>query len=140
MRVVVWVVSALLAVAFLAVGLGKLVSSGADLEAAASGIPVVLFRIAGVAEVLGAVGLVLPAATRVRPWLTPLAAVCLTATMACAVVANLVVGGGATAVLPLVLGLLSAFVAWARRGPCAVAPRAATGPDVIGGVASSPRS
>lgn len=64
MRVVVWVVSALLAVAFLAVGLGKLVSSGADLEAAASGIPVVLFRIAGVAEVLGAVGLVLPAATR----------------------------------------------------------------------------
>lgn len=126
MRTVVWVVSALLAVAFVMVGLGKLVSSGADLEAAAGGIPVVLFRIAGVAEVLGAIGLVLPAATRVQPWLTPVAAAALTFTMACAVGANLVVGGGATALLPAVLGVLSAFVAWARRGPCAVAPRATT--------------
>lgn len=124
MRLVVWVVSVLLALAFLATGLGKLATSGADLAAAADGIPVLLFRVAGVAEVLGALGLVLPAATRVRPWLTPLAAAALTFTMACAVVANLVVGGGATALLPAVLGVLSAFVAWARRGPYAVAPRA----------------
>ncbi|ROR90255.1 DoxX family protein [Nocardioides aurantiacus] len=128
MKTVVWVVSALLAVAFVMVGTGKLVSSGADLEAAAGGIPVVLFRIAGVAEVLGAIGLVLPAATRIRPWLTPLAAAGLTLTMVCAVIADLVVGGGATALLPAVLGVLSAFVAWARRGPYAVAPRASSVP------------
>ena len=128
MKWIVWVVSALLAVAFVLVGLGKLVSSTADLEAAAGGIPVVLFRIAGVAEVLGALGLVLPAALRVQPWLTPVAAAGLTLTMVCAVVANLVVGGGATALFPLVLGLLAAFVLWARRGPAAVAPRTAPRP------------
>lgn len=131
MKLVVWVVSVLLALAFLAVGLGKLTSSGADLEAAAGGIPVLLFRIAGVAEVLGAIGLVVPAATRVQPWLTPVAAAALTFTMVCAVVANLVVGGGATALLPAVLGVLSAFVAWARRGPYAVAPRAARSPAPV---------
>ena len=85
MKTVVWVVSALLAVAFVMVGLGKLVSSGADLEAAADGIPVLLFRVAGVAEVLGAIGLVVPAATRIQPWLTPVAAAGLTFTMLCAV-------------------------------------------------------
>lgn len=128
MKTVVWVVSALLAVAFVMVGLGKLVSSGADLEAAADGIPVLLFRVAGVAEVLGAIGLVVPAATRIQPWLTPVAAAGLTFTMLCAVVANLSVGGGATALFPLVLGVLSAFVAWARRGPYAVAPRTTSEP------------
>lgn len=124
MKRVVWIVSALLAVAFLLAGLGKLVSSTADLEAAAGGIPVVLFRIAGVAEVLGALGLVLPAALRVQPWLTPLAAAGLTLTMASAVVAHLLVGDGGAAPVPLVLGLVAAFVLWARLGPAAVAPKA----------------
>ena len=129
MKWIVWVVSALLAVAFVMVGLGKLVSSAADLEAAAGGIPVVLFRIAGVAEVLGALGLVLPAALRIQPWLTPLAAAGLVLTMACAVVANLAVGGGVAVLLPLVLALLAGFVLWARLGPAAVAPRTAPRSD-----------
>ena len=66
----------------------------------------------------------------IQPWLTPLAASGLTFTMVCAVVANLVVGGGATALFPAVLGVLSAFVAWARRGAYGVEPRATSGAHV----------
>ena len=43
-------------------------------------------RIIGVLEVLGAVGVVLPAATGVLPWLVPVAAACLALLMASAVV------------------------------------------------------
>ena len=63
MKIAVWIVSGLLAVMFLFTGLFKLFASTADLEASAQGVPVILLRIAGTAEVLGALGLILPAAT-----------------------------------------------------------------------------
>jgi uncharacterized membrane protein YphA (DoxX/SURF4 family) len=128
MKIAVWIVSALAAVAFLLVGLGKLLPSTADLEAASQGIPVILLRIAGTAEVIGAFGLILPAATRVLPILTPIAASGLVITMAGAVTANIIVGEVGTAVTPLVLGAVAAFVAWARSGPQAVEPRVARAP------------
>ena len=62
MKIAVWIVSGLLAVMFLFTGLFKLFASTADLEASARS-PVILLRIAGTAEVLGALGLILPAAT-----------------------------------------------------------------------------
>ena len=43
-------------------------------------------RIIGLLEVLGAVGVVLPAATGVLPWLVPVASACLALLMASAVV------------------------------------------------------
>jgi hypothetical protein len=128
MKKTVWIVSALLALAFLFTGFGKLLSSTADLEASAGGVPIILFRIAGGAEVLGALGLLLPAATRVAPILTPIAASGLVVTMIGAVTTNIIIGEYALAVMPAVLGVFSAFVAWARFGPEAVAPRVVQGP------------
>jgi uncharacterized membrane protein len=128
MKITVWIVSGLLAVAFLFIGLTKLVMSTADLEAAGQGVPVILFRIAGTAEVLGAIALVLPAATRILPVLTPIAASGLVLTMIGAVTTNLIIGEYALAVQPLILGAVAAFVAWARFGPQAVAPRVAREP------------
>ena len=68
-------------------------------------------RVIGLLEIAGAVGLVLPVATGILPWLTPLAAACLAATMAGAAALNL--RWGETRALPLnvVLGVLSALVA-----------------------------
>ena len=128
MKKTVWIVSGLLAVAFLFTGLGKLLASTADLEATAAGVPIILFRIAGGAEVLGALGLILPAATRIAPFLTPLAASGLLVTMIGAVTTNIIIGEYGLAVLPALLGVFSAFVAWARFGPEAVAPPVVRGP------------
>ena len=74
-------------------------------------------RFLGVAEVLGAIGLILPGLLRIRPGMTPLAAAGLVIIMIGATVltlAGVVPGGVALALIPLVVGLLSAFVAYGR--------------------------
>jgi hypothetical protein len=85
-----------------------------------------LLKIAGFAEIIGAIGLIVPAATRVLPILTPIAAIGLVGTMIGATAINIGLGMPGIAVQTGVAGLLSAFVAWARlAGPAQVAPRAA---------------
>ncbi len=123
MKIVVWVGSSLLALAFLFIGGSKLFASTSDLQQAAQGIPVVLLKIAGTAEVLGAIGLVLPAATRILPILTPIAAVGLVVTMIGATITDLIIGEPGTAVVTVILGTLAGLVARARFGPYAVEPR-----------------
>lgn len=123
MKVAVWVLSGLLAVTFLFTGLAKLLASTADLESMAQGVPVLLLRIAGTAEVLGALGLILPAVTRILPLLTPLAAAGLTLTMIGATITNLVIGEYAIAAFTVLLGALAGLVAWARHDRFAIEPR-----------------
>jgi hypothetical protein len=132
MKITVWILSGLLAVAFLFVGLAKLLTSTAELESAAQGVPVILLRIAGTAEVLGALGLILPAVTRVLPILTPFAATGLALVMTGATVTNLIIGEYAIMAQTLVLGVLAGFVAWARFGKHAIAPRAVARPATTG--------
>src|SRR5438067_13293228 len=70
-----WIVQVLLALVFLFAGGVKLV---VPFEELAAGMPIALpewfVRFIGVAEVLGALGLILPGLVRIRPGLTPLAA------------------------------------------------------------------
>ncbi len=66
----------------------------------------------GTAEVAGAVGLIVPAATGILPILTPIAGACLVVLMAGAV--NVHAGRGEAFIPPLVLGLLAAAVAMLR--------------------------
>jgi len=68
----------------------------------------------GVCEVLGALGLMLPWLTRIRPCLTPLAAAGLVIIMIGATVTTLTTGSIATALIPLVVGVLAAFIAYGR--------------------------
>ena len=114
MKLAVWIVSGLLAVAFLFAGLFKLLASTADLEASAQGVPVILLRIAGTAEVLGALGLILPAATHILPILTPLAAAGLALTMVGATITNVIIGEYALMAQTMLMGVLAGWVAWAR--------------------------
>jgi uncharacterized membrane protein YphA (DoxX/SURF4 family) len=115
MKIAVWIVQVLLAALFLFAGVMKLVT---PLEAqAANGAWVTtagsLVYVLGVLEVLGGIGLVIPALTRIKPVLTPIAAVCCCIIMVGATVVT-AMEQGASAVLPAVLALLCAFVAWAR--------------------------
>ena len=77
-------------------------------------LPVALVRFIGVAELAGALGLVLPAVTRIRPSLTPLAASGLATIMALAIPFHLVRGETGAIVFNVVLGALGAVVAWGR--------------------------
>jgi hypothetical protein len=78
-------------------------------------LPGLFVRVLGVAEVLGAIGLILPGFLDIRPSLTPLAAGLLIIMIGATVItlARAVPGGGvAPALIPLAVGLLSAFVAY----------------------------
>jgi uncharacterized membrane protein YphA (DoxX/SURF4 family) len=78
--------------------------------------PGLFLRLIGVAEVLGAIGLILPGLLRIRQGLTPLAAAGLVIIMIGATTLALTPGGIAPALIPFTVGLLSAFVAYGRRG------------------------
>ena len=72
-------------------------------------------RIIGTLEILGAIGLVLPAAIGILPWLTPLAATGLAVLMAAAAVYHLRRRGeGRNTVLNLILGLIAIVIAYGR--------------------------
>ena len=76
MNRLVWVVQGLLALVFLATGGMKLTLPIAELTKQVP-MPGWFLRFIGAAELLGAIGLVLPGALRMKRALTPLAAVCL---------------------------------------------------------------
>ncbi len=113
MNYALWIVQGLLALLFLWAGGIKLVL---PLEALAGPVPLpgLFMRFIGVAEVLGAIGLILPGLLRIRPGLTPLAAAGLVIIMIGATAVTLAGGAVAPALIPAVVGLLAAFVAYGR--------------------------
>jgi hypothetical protein len=71
-------------------------------------------RLIGAVEVLGALGLILPAATRIQPRLTPLAALGLLGVMLGAVATHVSRGEWPMLAVNGVLGGLAALIAWGR--------------------------
>ena len=113
MNVALWIVQGLLAALFLFAGGAKLVMS-LDQMAGPVALPGWFLRFIGVAEVLGALGLILPGLLRIRPGLTPLAAAGLVIIMIGATVVGLVGGMVVVALMNVVVALLAAFVAYGR--------------------------
>ena len=77
-------------------------------------LPGPFLRFLGVAEVLGAIGLILPGLLRIRTGLTPMAAAGLVIIMTGATVITVLGGDVALALVPLIVGLLSGLVAYGR--------------------------
>ncbi|TDW98640.1 DoxX family protein [Kribbella sp. VKM Ac-2566] len=75
LNVVLWIAQGFLALFFFAGGVPKVVGRGIDRWTGFSDLPRAQVILVGVTEVLAAAGLVLPKATGVLPWLTPLAAI-----------------------------------------------------------------
>jgi uncharacterized membrane protein YphA (DoxX/SURF4 family) len=121
MTIALWIVQVLLAALFLFAGGTKLVLPIDVLTSMGSPnqvhLPALLIRFIGVCEVLGALGLVLPGLLRVKPGLTPLAASGLVIIMIGATVLTIAGDGIGPALVPLVVGLLTAFVAYGRWRP-----------------------
>ncbi|PRY23430.1 DoxX family protein [Pseudosporangium ferrugineum] len=123
MNVVLWVVAAVLAVAFLGAGVMKLVQPKEKLAASGMGwaesFSPGTIKLIGALEVLAAIGLILPAALDIAPVLVPLAALGLVLIMIGAIVTHARRGENQAIGVNVVLLLLVAFVAWGRFGPYA---------------------
>jgi uncharacterized membrane protein YphA (DoxX/SURF4 family) len=115
MNIVLWILQVLLGLFFIFAGVMKFVM---PVEEMTKQIPVALpgifLHFIGVCEILGGLGLILPGLFRIKPGLTPLAAAGLVIIMIGAVVIALVGGAIGPALYPLIIGLLLAFVAFAR--------------------------
>lgn len=116
-----WSLQALFGFFFAGSGFGKVLLYDGALYAAApravawyAAVPQPLIVFIGVCEVLGGVGLILPAMTRVRPKLTPLAAVGLMLTMILAAGFHITRGEYELVPANLLLGGVAAFIAVGR--------------------------
>ena len=123
MNIALWAIAGLLALAFLGAGSMKLTTPIEKLRERmpwAQDFSAGMVKAIGAAEVLGAIGLILPAAVGVAPVLVPIAALALAAVMAGAVAVHLRRGDGLAGAAPsVVLGLLSLLLAVLRFGPFA---------------------
>lgn len=124
LNVTLWVIQGLLALLFLFAGGMKLVLP-LDQMTGPAALPGLFLRFIGVAEVCGGLGLVLPWLVRIRPMLTPLAAAGLVVIMTGATVITLAGGPVGPAAVPLVAGVLAAFVAYGRSRLATPRPAAA---------------
>ncbi len=121
MNVTLWIIAGVLAAGFLAAGLMKIASPPEKLVTSgmawAGDFPPGVVKAIGAAEVLGAVGLILPAAINIAPVLVAWAATGLAVTMLGAAVVH--ARRKETQMIPasLVLLILAAVVAWGRFGP-----------------------
>jgi DoxX-like family len=120
---VLWTLQVLLAGVFVFSGASKLLLP-IELLQQQLPLPGGLIRFIGSVETLGAVGLILPALLRIRPFLTPLAAAGLAVLMTGATLLTpaLTDGQYAAALLPLVLGVLAAVVAYGRWRSAPIGP------------------
>jgi hypothetical protein len=113
-----WIVQGLLAALFLFAGSTKLILPIDVLTSMGSPNQIVLpswfLRFIGVAEVLGAIGLILPRLLRILPRLTALAATGLVIIMIGATSLTFAADGLAPALFPIVAGFLAGLVAYRR--------------------------
>jgi len=123
---VLWTVQVLLALVFLFAGGLKLIL---PLDALKGPIPLpgLFMRFIGVAEVTGAIGLILPGLLRIRTGLTPLAAAGLVIIMTGATTLTVIGGPAAAAIVPLVVGLLAMSVVYGRSRVAPIEGRLASG-------------
>lgn len=127
MNIGLWVLQVLLAALFGMAGAFKLFTPIEELARQMSWVDVsspALARFIGASEIAGAIGLILPAATRIFPRLTPLAAAALALVMVLAAGTHVLHNEMAGVAFPAVLGLLSGLVAWGRWVRAPIAPRA----------------
>lgn len=123
-----WIAQILLAAMFLMVGFMK---SFVPIPELSKTIPMAaempgLTRFIGVAELAGGLGLVLPAALRLLPQLTVVAAYALAFVMVLALLFHLWRGESQAIGTNIVLGLVAGFIGWGRSRKAPIAPRAST--------------
>lgn len=86
-------------------------------------VPRALSLFIGYAELAGGLGLIIPSATRIAPWLTPLAALGIATIMILAIAFHIVRGEASVVAFPALAAALALFVAWGRWRKAPITPR-----------------
>ena len=120
METTLWILQVLLAAIFLATGLTKLTQPRTKMAAGpmrwAADVTDRQFRLLGAVEVLGAAGLIVPAALGIGPILTPVAAAGLVFIMIGAIATHLRLDEANRLAVPIVVLAFALFVAIERFG------------------------
>ncbi len=124
MNIALWVIASILAVAFITAGVMKLTKDRSEVAAAGmdwvEGLSDGQVKAIGFAELLGGIGIVLPAVVDIAPILVPLAAVGLTITVVGAAAFHIRRNDPPAGLAPsILLGALAIIVAIGRFGPSA---------------------
>lgn len=117
LRVTLWVLQVALALFFMMVGYSHALAPFDQVAQQAiwmQHVPRALSLFIGYAELAGGLGLIVPAATRIAPWLTPLAALGLGTIMILAIPFHIVRGEASVIWIHALLAGLALFVAWGR--------------------------
>lgn len=125
MNITLWVLQVLLAVAFFAHGWLLLMPPPEIAAPMYASLPRSFWVFLGVAEVLAAVGLTLPGAIRILPWLVPGAAAGVMFVMISATIWHVARGEFSSAVITAVLLAMATFTAYARWRIAPIRPRQA---------------
>jgi uncharacterized membrane protein YphA (DoxX/SURF4 family) len=123
MNTLLWTLQIVLAVVFAGAGATKLILPRDQLARTLGGwvdeFPAPLLKPLGLAELLGAVGLIVPPLVGIAPILTPVAASGLVVTMIGAIVTHARRREFPNVAVNVVLAIAAAVVAWGRFGPYA---------------------
>jgi len=119
-----WIIAGVLAFAFAASGMMKVIQSKEKVVASGTGAwaadwSPASIKFIGVAEILGAIGLILPALLHVAPILVPLAALGLIGVMIGAAIVHSRRHEAPNVAVNVVVIVLAAIVVWGRFGPYA---------------------
>lgn len=129
MNIALWMLQGVLAIGFMLTGMTKMFMPIDSLAAGMTwveSVPEWLVRFIGVAEVAGAVGLIVPAATRIKPILTPIAAGGLGLVIAMATGLHIARGEYPNLGVTVILLVLLVGLMWGRLRVEPIKPRART--------------
>lgn len=125
-HIILWVAQVILAAMFLMTGFMKTVQPIEQLSTMlpwVSGVPSGLVRFIGISELLGGLGLILPALLRTKPQLTAWAAIGLATVMILAAIFHFSRGEVSVIGMNMVLLLIAAFIAWGRMKKAPILPK-----------------
>jgi putative oxidoreductase len=118
LNIALWVAQSLLAALFLFSGGFKLVNPGMVKD-----LPLALVYFIGTMEVLGVLGILLPSMLRIKPMLTPLAALGLAVILVFAAIYHFSRGEGSHTPPIFLFLALAIFVAWGRYKKVPIQPK-----------------
>jgi len=125
-NITLWILQVLLAAMFLMAGAMKLSQPIDQLSQSlpwAAQVPEMLVRFIGAAELLGALGLILPSLLRIQPKLTPIAAVGLALVQLFAIAFHVSRGENGVIGMNFLILLIALIVAWGRFKKAPIVPK-----------------
>jgi len=116
MNISLWIAQIILAAFFLTGAIMKFqpVEKMAPIMPWVGQVPAGVVKLLGITDLLGAIGLVLPALLRIKPQLTPIAAIGALALMICAIIFHVSRGEAAVIGANIVAAVVAGFIIWGR--------------------------